>query len=103
MPAVEVYQAIADPTRRRILDLLAESDQPVTAIAAPFPVSRPAISQHLRVLRQAGLVTEQRLGRHRHYRLLPDRLRDVNDWLAGYQRFWAHRMDALRAYVEENE
>src|SRR5438552_11123543 len=70
MPAeADVYQAIADPTRRQILDLLAGAELPVNDLAAPFAMSRPAISQHLRVLREAGLVTDRKAGRQRLYRL----------------------------------
>jgi len=81
----DVFQAIADPTRRRILELLAESERPVKELAAPFRMSQPAISQHLRVLRDAGLVRERRDGRHRKYRLDAEPLRDVADWAGRYQ------------------
>jgi DNA-binding transcriptional ArsR family regulator len=106
MPLVatgDVFQAIADPTRRRILELLAESERPVKELSAPFQMSTPAISQHLRVLREAGLVHERREGRHRRYRLDPEPLRDVADWVGRYQRFWQHRLRALERYLDEEE
>jgi DNA-binding transcriptional ArsR family regulator len=96
-----VFQAIADPTRRRILELLAESERPVKELAEPFRMSQPAISQHLKVLREAGLVSDRREGRHHHYRLNPEPLRDVADWVARYQRFWQRRLGALERYLEE--
>jgi DNA-binding transcriptional ArsR family regulator len=102
----DVYQAIADPTRRRILDLLAERERPVTELAAPFAMSRPAVSQHLRVLLQAGLVSERRAGRRRLYRLRPAPLQDVDGWLSTYRKFWRSRLDALGEYLDterENE
>lgn len=73
----DVFGAIAHPVRRRLLDLLIEGDRPVNSLAEPFAMSRPAISQHLRVLREAGLVAERREGRERYYRLQPERLGDV--------------------------
>lgn len=98
--ATDVYTAIADPTRRRILDLLAEDGRSVTALAEPFEMSRPAVSQHLRVLREAGLVSEQRAGRQRIYRLAPDGLREVDLWLGSYRRFWHTKLAALGEYLE---
>src|SRR5436190_24021125 len=84
-----VFQAIADPTRRAILDRLREGGQAVNEIAGQFDVSRPAISKHLRVLHQANLVTETREGRNRIYKLNADPLRDLEKWLDHYRRFWA--------------
>ena len=81
MSAVDVYTAIADPTRRGLLDLLAEGERPVKRLAEPFAMTRPAVSQHLRVLREAGLVTERRVGRERRYRLRAAPLREVDEWV----------------------
>jgi DNA-binding transcriptional ArsR family regulator len=92
----EVFGAISHPARRRMLDLLAEADRPVNAIAGYFEMSRPAVSQHLRVLLDAGLVTEQRHGRERRYRLAPGRLGPVRDWIAHYERFWDDRLQRLQ-------
>jgi DNA-binding transcriptional ArsR family regulator len=94
-PRPEIFAAIAHPVRRRILDLLVDEDRPVNAIASNFQVSRPAISQHLRVLLDAGLVSEQRHGRERRYRLVPEELAQIYGWLAHYQRFWKDRFQTL--------
>ena len=84
----DVFGAISHPARRRMLDLLVEADRSVNTIAGHFQMSRPAVSQHLRSLLDAGLVTEQRHGRERRYRLVPAQLRPVRDWMAYYERFW---------------
>src|SRR3954454_7509253 len=93
--AVEALAALADPTRRELLALLAEGELAAGDLAARFPVSRPAISRHLRVLREAGLVRSRTDGRRRLYALDPGPLHDLDDWLAPYRRFWAQRLDAL--------
>lgn len=95
----EVFGAISHPARRRMLDLLAEGDCPVNAIAGHFKMSRPAVSQHLRVLLDAGLVTEQRHGRERRYRLAPERLGPVRDWIAHYERFWDDHLRRLGEHL----
>ena len=99
----DVYQAIADPTRRRILDLLAESEHSVGELAEPFQMSRPAISQHLKVLRDAGLVSEHRQGRQRIYQLQPQPLHEVELWMRSYRRFWRNKMHALGEYLDSQE
>ena len=81
-----VFQAVADPTRRAILDLLARGERSAGELVDPFPISQPAVSQHLRVLREADLVAERREGRRRVYRLNPAGLREVYDWAAHYER-----------------
>jgi DNA-binding transcriptional ArsR family regulator len=97
----EVFGAISHPARRRMLDLLVGGDRAVNAIAADFEMSRPAVSQHLRVLLEAGLVTEQRHGRERRYRLAPERLGPVRDWLSHYERFWDDHFSRLRQHLEK--
>jgi DNA-binding transcriptional ArsR family regulator len=92
----DVFSAISHPARRRILDLLTDTDRSVNAIAGHFEMSRPAVSQHLRVLLDAGLVTEQRHSRERRYRLVPERLSPVRDWLSLYERFWDDRLRRLQ-------
>jgi DNA-binding transcriptional ArsR family regulator len=86
--AEEVFRAIADPTRRRILDLLADRERPVKDLADRFPVSQPALSQHLRVLREAGLVRIRREGRMRVYSVHAPLLRVVHDWVGRFERLW---------------
>ena len=96
----DVFQAIAHPVRRQLLDALREGEHPVRELATLFDSSRPATSQHLRVLLDAGLVAERRAGRENLYRLTPEPLSAVGDWVAFYERFWATRLDSLRAVVE---
>ena len=100
----DVFQAIADPTRRQILSLLASRGEPTaTEIAAPFGVTQSAISQHLRVLRDANLVEVRREGREWRYRLNADPLHDVANWLREYERFWTDRLNALETLLESDE
>ena len=94
------FQALADPTRRAVLDLLRRGSQPAGQIAGAFPVSRPAISKHLRLLRRAHLVREHREGRHRVYQLNPEPLRAVDSWIEQYRVFWANSLNNLKAFVE---
>ena len=92
---METLTALADPTRRALLELLAGGELPAGELAERFPVSRPAISRHLRVLREAGLVTARTEGKRRLYALDPRPLRELDDWLAPYRDLWAQRLDAL--------
>jgi len=94
------FSALADPTRRAVLDLLRQGSQPAGQIASAFPVSRPAISKHLRLLRRAHLVSERREGRHRFYQLNPEPLRAVDSWLDKYRVFWQQNLASLKAFVE---
>jgi len=94
------FQALADPTRRAVLDLLRRGSQPAGQIASAFPVSRPAISKHLRLLRRAHLVREHREGRHRVYQLNPEPLRAVDSWIEQYRVFWSTSLTNLKAFVE---
>jgi DNA-binding transcriptional ArsR family regulator len=91
----DVFQAIASPVRRALLDRLSSRDQSVRSLAKPFQMSMPAVSQHLAVLKRAGLVTVQRAGRFRVYRLNAEPLRQVSLWVKNYERFWIARMQAL--------
>jgi DNA-binding transcriptional ArsR family regulator len=97
----DVFTAISHRGRRQVLDLLTDAERSVSDIAAHFEMSRPAISQHLRVLLDAGLVTEQRHGRERRYRLAPKQLSPVRDWLANYDRFWDDRLLRLQKHLSE--
>lgn len=99
----DVFQALADPTRRAILGLLRQGSQPVGTIARDFPVSRPAISRHLRILREAELVSEIKVGRNRLYELNAAALKSVDDWLAHYRHMWQHQLRNLKRYIEEKE
>ena len=92
---VEALQALGDPTRRELLALLARGERTAGELAAPFAVSRPAISRHLRVLRESGLVRVRAEGRERRYALDPAPLRQLDEWLEPYRDLWAQRLDAL--------
>jgi DNA-binding transcriptional ArsR family regulator len=92
----DLFGAISHPAGRQMLDLLAEADRSVNAIAGHFKMSRPAVSQYLRVLLDAGLVTEQRHGRERRYRLVPARLGTVRDWIARFEHFWDYRLQRVQ-------
>ena len=94
------FHALADPTRRAVLDLLRQGSQPAGQIARAFPVSRPAISKHLRLLRRAHLVQERREGRHRFYQLNPEPLKAVDSWLEQYRVFWSANLASLKTFVE---
>src|SRR5262252_6600854 len=94
------FSALADPTRRAVLDLLRTGTRPAGDIARAFTVSRPAISKHLSILRRAHLVEERREGRHRLYHLNPEPLKAVDSWLEQYRNFWASNLANLKAFVE---
>lgn len=98
--AETTFSALADPTRRAVLDLLRRGSQPAGQIASAFPVSRPAISKHLRLLRRAHLVHERREGRHRVYELNPAPLMAVDSWLEQYRSFWSASLVNLKNFVE---
>lgn len=100
--SADVFHAVADGTRRRILDLLRDGKERTAGeLAEPFAVSQPALSQHLRVLREAKLVQQRREGRHRFYRLNPGGLMDIQQWLNYYSRFWDDKLAALERYLEK--
>ena len=97
----DVFQALADPTRRAILEMLRAGSRPVHAIASGFPISRPAISKHLRILKEAELVLEIKAGRNNLYQLHPEPLCEIDEWLAHYRHMWQHRLRNLKRYVEQ--
>jgi DNA-binding transcriptional ArsR family regulator len=95
-----IFAALSDPTRRRMLEMLARAECRVSELAAPFPISLPAISKHLSVLEGAGLIRRQRDGRHQNVRLQAKRLREAAEWIARHRAFWEGRLDALAAFLE---
>src|SRR2546423_7253335 len=101
--AEAAFQALADPTRRAVLELLRRGSQPAGQIARAFPVSRPAISKHLRLLRRAHLVQERKEGRHRFYTLNPEPLKAVDSWLDQYRVFWRGNLFSLKTVVGSGE
>ncbi len=100
--SADIFYAIADPTRRALLDQLQQGEQSVTQLAQPFAMSLPAISQHLQVLCEVQLVTQFRSGRQRIYRLNPQPLQQVSDWISQYEQFWTRKLGALGDYLEEH-
>jgi len=100
---VDVYRAIADANRRKLLDLLRERERPVQELVPHLDVTVGAVSQHLKVLLDAGLVARRKKGRQRLYRAEPRTLREVHDWTRRYRRFWSSRLDRLGRYLDERE
>ena len=98
-----VFGALADATRRRILARLAVGEATVGELAAPFEISRPAISRHLKVLERAGLIHRTRDGRVRRCELEAGPLHDASEWVGRYREFWVDRLDALAAYLENKD
>lgn len=99
-PANAVFDAIADPTRRTIVQRVARHRLTAGELAQGFRISRPAVSKHVRVLVRAGLLRQRREGRHRVYELDPAPLRQVDEWVAQYRAFWQTNLRSLKAYVE---
>jgi DNA-binding transcriptional ArsR family regulator len=100
-PLSATLSALADPTRRAILARLARGEASVTELAAPFSISQPAISKHLKVLEQAGLISRGRVAQFRPCRLEAAPLRDLAGWLENYRQFWDQSFDRLDAYLKE--
>jgi DNA-binding transcriptional ArsR family regulator len=98
----DVFHAVADPTRRAILDRLRHGSAPVTELASGFRMSRPAVSKHLRVLRSARLVREKREGRQRIYQLEPERIQEVAKWAEAYRTFWHQNISRLKQHLEQS-
>jgi DNA-binding transcriptional ArsR family regulator len=96
---VRALEALADPTRRRIVELLADGERSAGELADEFPTSRPGVSRHLRVLREHGLVQARDEGRRRVYSLDPAPLADLDEWLARYRGFWTNRLEALETEI----
>lgn len=100
-PLSAIFAALADPTRRAILEQLAVGETSVTELAKPFNISPPAVTKHLKVLQRAGLITQGRQAQRRPCRLNVEPLREVADWLEHYRQFWEGSMDRLEAYLHE--
>ncbi len=99
----DVFQAIADPTRREIIDLIATQSLPVNEVADRFEISRPAISKHIKILNECGLVVIQKKGRKRYCRADVRKLKIVSEWANKYQKFWSEKLDALEIALKEDE
>lgn len=95
-----IFEVVAEPNRRRILDLLREGERPAGDLVAALDVGQPTVSRHLRVLREAGLVAVRPDANRRLYRLQPERLVELERWIEPYRRFWGGRLDALERHLD---
>lgn len=98
----DVFQAIADPTRRAVLYLLTEEELPISKISAHFPMSRTAIAKHLHILSEAKLVSGRKEGREKLFRLQPEPLEELQNWLSFYEQFWTNKLSMLKHLVEND-
>lgn len=101
MVDASVFQAISDPTRRAVLDALRDGERTVSALLAGQNMTQSALSQHLAILRKAGLVTFRKAGRQRYYALSAEPLRALSRWVAHYERFWDQKLRGLGDYLEK--
>jgi len=97
------FDVLAEPTRRRILDLLREDERPVGELVGALALSQPGVSKHLKVLRDAGLVEVRHDAQRRYYRVRAEALAEIDEWLAPYRRMWAGTLDALERHLDETE
>ena len=98
-----IFSALADPTRRGMLEQLADGEANVGTLAAPHDMSQPAVSKHVRVLEQAGLIRRTRYGREHRIQVNPDTIETASDWIGHYARFWRQQFDAVDAYIKARE
>jgi DNA-binding transcriptional ArsR family regulator len=101
--AIDAFAVVAEPTRRRILDLLRLRETSVNELVEALRVSQPALSKHLKVLREAGFVTSRTAAQQRIYRIEPQSLRAIDEWLAPYRTLWQRHLDALERHLENLE
>lgn len=99
----DIFEAIADPTRREMLKLLADKEMPITAITECFPISRTAVNKHLHFLSDTGLVSSHKVGRETRYKLQPEALVELKQWLAFFEQYWDEKLCTLKAYVESDK
>lgn len=97
----DVFNAVAEPRRRQILDLLVRGEQPVNAVVKSLRIGQPQVSKHLGVLKQVGLVSVRGAGRQRLYRINAEALRPIHDWVKAYERLWNERLDRLEEYLQQ--
>jgi DNA-binding transcriptional ArsR family regulator len=97
----DVFQAIADPTRREIINLIAHKSLNLNSVAENFDVSRPAISKHIKILTECGLIVIRQQGRERYCEARLQKLNEVSDWVEKYRKFWNARLDSLEDYLSE--
>src|SRR5262249_11378495 len=97
----DVFNAVAELKRRQILDLLAQGEKPVNDVVHALHLAQPQVSKHLRVLKEVGLVTVRGSGRQRLYKLNPDKLKPIHDWVKSFEQFWNESLDRLADYLNE--
>jgi DNA-binding transcriptional ArsR family regulator len=97
----DAFNAVAEPRRREILELLARGERPVNDVVAALGLAQPQVSKHLRVLRHVGLVRVRSAGKRRVYALEADRLKPIHDWVRAFERFWDHQLDRIKERAEE--
>lgn len=98
----DVYEAVADPTRRKLLRLLADAEElPLYKLTAQFEMGRTAVSKHLTTLKEAGLVKDRKVGRETRYRINAAPLKEIKDWVSFYEKFWTERVTHLKKMLEE--
>jgi DNA-binding transcriptional ArsR family regulator len=98
----DAFNAVAEPRRRQILDLLARGERPVNDLVQSLGITQPQVSKHLRVLKEVGLVSVRGSGRERIYRLNADQLKPIHDWVQTFERFWDHQLDRIKERAERN-
>ncbi len=99
----DVFHAIADPTRRSLLQMLAVREMPIAALTEKFPLSRTAVNKHLHVLTDAGLVSSKKVGRETRYKLQPEPLIELQKWLDFFESYWTEKLSALQQFVENDD
>ena len=99
----DVFQAIADPTRREIINMIAHQSMNLSAVADQFPISRPAISKHIKILTECGLITIKQQGRERYCEAKLQKLNEVSQWIEQYRVFWTKKLDALENFLATEE
>jgi DNA-binding transcriptional ArsR family regulator len=97
----DVFQAIADPTRRQIINLIAHKSMNLNAIADHFDITRPAISNHIKILNECGIITIEQIGRARYCKIQPDNLKEVADWIGQFHELWEQRLDSFEKYLSQ--
>lgn len=99
----DLFSALANPVRRRLLELLARGPATAGSLARQFSLSRPSVTEHLQLLRRAGLVRDEAVGRERHYHLTAAPLAGVGEWLAPFERYWRDQLGSLAQFLEEDD
>ena len=97
----DVFQAIADPTRRQIINLIAQQSMNLNAIADNFEITRPAISNHIRILHECGIISISQVGRERYCKIQPENLREVSDWISQFRQLWEMKLDSFEEYLNK--